>query len=62
MATFRTTQENAFYDVVIDSNMSKSSLIEDAIDWIQANCYPEDVFDKKALEEWAENNGYTKEE
>lgn len=34
------------------------SLLEDAIEWIITNLTPEDVFNKKQLEEWAEDNGY----
>lgn len=34
---------------------------EDLIDHVQNNFKPEDIFDSKELEKWAEENGYTKE-
>jgi hypothetical protein len=39
----------------------KHSTLDVAIDWIQDNLSPEDVFDTKDLQTWAENNGYVKE-
>lgn len=34
---------------------------DDAIGWIRRNLDPEDVFDIKILESWADNNNYIKE-
>jgi hypothetical protein len=34
-------------------------LLRVAIEWIQKNMSPEDVFEIKELKSWAENNGYT---
>lgn len=31
--------------------------LDDAIEWIQENMNPEDVFSDEKLKEWAENNG-----
>lgn len=46
-------QDSEFVSAVISS-----SLLEDAIDWIQNNLNPEDVFDEKTLDTWADENGY----
>ncbi len=32
-------------------------LLEEAIDWIQTNMNPEDVFSEDDLSTWADNNG-----
>lgn len=39
-----------------------STLLEESIDWIQANLDPEDVFSVETLRDWAEDNGYVEEE
>lgn len=39
-----------------------SALLELAIDWLAENMEPEDVFGTQRLFEWAEDNGYVKEE
>ena len=44
----------------INYSISHSAL-DDAIDWIGKELDPDDVFDTKKLEAWAENNGYIKE-
>ena len=36
----------------------RDSMLLWAIDWICENLSPADVFGKKALESWAEENGY----
>ena len=41
--------------------MSESTL-DSAIDWIANNLRPDDVFPSTDLAEWAERNGYKKEE
>ena len=48
-------QDNAFRKYVIPS-----SLLGQAIEWIMNNMKPEEVFEARQLERWAENNGYTK--
>jgi hypothetical protein len=53
MAT-TTRQDNEFAAAVIPG-----SLLELAIDWIQRNLSPEDVFPDKALVNRAEENGYS---
>lgn len=35
-----------------------SALLESAIEWIAKNMSPDDVFSERALEEWAEANGF----
>ena len=35
--------------------------LDDAIEWIKNNLSPEDVFRQKDLDQWAEENEYTKE-
>jgi hypothetical protein len=49
-------------DEQFKESVISSKLLEDALDWISSNMEPEDVFDEKALEEWAEKNDYSKEE
>ncbi len=39
------------------SAMISSTLLEEAIDWIQSNMNPEDVFDEKTLATWAKESG-----
>jgi hypothetical protein len=34
--------------------------LDEAIEWINSNMEPGDVFTEDKLEEWAENNGFTK--
>lgn len=54
---FDSRKEKDFIESVVCS-----SLLEESVDWIQSNLEPEEVFDKEELEEWAENNGYVKED
>lgn len=48
--------EKDFVDSVVSSN-----LLAEAIDWIQSNLEPEDVFSEKQLGDWAAENDYVKE-
>ncbi len=41
--------------------MRPSYPLDDAIEWIKNNLSPEDVFSEKDLDQWAEENEYTKE-
>lgn len=43
-------------------NVMSSSFLEDCISWIATHLSPEDVFSKKDLEAWAEENDYVKKE
>jgi hypothetical protein len=56
-------EDSEFAEVMKDSvdevKMSNTSL-DNAIDWISSNLNPDEVFNDKALKEWAESNGYTK--
>jgi hypothetical protein len=45
-----------------ESLFSGTSLLEDAIDWIRDNMKPDQVFEAKDLQGWAEDNGYVKPE
>jgi N-dimethylarginine dimethylaminohydrolase len=46
----------------LDATISvSSSALDCAILWISSNLSPDDVFDVKDLQSWAEENGYTKE-
>lgn len=36
-------------------------LLDEAIQWIQSNMEPEDVFSNKQLEQWAIDSGYVSE-
>lgn len=60
MANISSNMVNKFEAEVVSANMNMSSLIEDAIRWINYNLSPADVFDTKDLEAWAEENGYSK--
>ncbi len=56
-------QETDFAKVMKDNvdevKMSTTSL-DSAIEWMQSQLAPDDVFTEKQLENWAESNGYTK--
>ena len=52
-----TTKEN---DNFRDEIFSRYAL-DDAIDWINSNLEPEEVFNEKQLENWAIENGYIRE-
>ena len=47
-------QDRDFLESVIPN-----TLLEQAIEWIADNLDPEDVFDKKQLNYWADEQGYT---
>lgn len=57
MTTVR--QDRDFKSIVQD--LIPDGLLQVAIDFIQRNLEPDDVFDEKELKNWAENNGYVKE-
>jgi len=46
-----------FKEAILDDGV-----LQEAINWIQANLSPEDVFSDNALEDWAEENGWVKDE
>lgn len=46
-------QDQDFRDTIVST-----TLLEEAIDWIQSNMDPEDVFSEEDLSHWAESNGY----
>lgn len=52
-----TDQDRKFIADVISN-----TLLEDAIQHIKDNFSPADIFNENELEDWAENNGYIKEE
>jgi hypothetical protein len=57
------SQDRAFLELMqsnAEVKMSTASL-DEAIDWIKNNLKPDDVFDNKELESWAESNGYIQE-
>lgn len=56
MAKFTWQQEEDFLKASMNFSMN------DAIEWIQSNLEPEDVFKIGDLEMWADTNGYIKEE
>lgn len=45
----------------IDEVKISYTALDSAIDWISSEFDPDDIFDTKKLEAWAEENGYTKE-
>lgn len=50
-------QDNEFIAALISRD-----LLEEAISWIAKNLNPEDVFDRRTLEAWANDNGYEESE
>ena len=58
------TQDKAFAEEMRDSVdyvMMSNSALDNAINWIANNLDPDQVFDNKKLQDWAESNGYVKE-
>ncbi len=63
MPKLTSNQGIEFMEKVIYGNFNNAeSFFNDAVNWIIEIYDPEDIFDKKRLEEWAESNGYEKEE
>jgi len=54
--SFNVSDNRYFSDSVID----RDCLLDGAVDWINTNLDPADVFDNSALDGWALNNGYEK--
>ena len=52
-----TDQDQRFIDDVLSR-----TLLEESINWIADNIIPEEVFPEYKLAEWANDNGYIKEE
>ena len=52
-AGFSPTKNHEFMDAVLSQD-----LLDVAVVWISDNLLPDDVFEGKILDEWAENNGY----
>ena len=50
-------QDKAFLASIINA-----TLLEDAINWIQGNMEPQDVFNPGQLEAWADDNDYVRKE
>jgi hypothetical protein len=55
MVTYK--QESSFRDEI--ASEIPRSILETAIEWIKKNMEPDDVFDKRELEDWARSNGFT---
>jgi len=49
-------QDRDFLEEMIGGN----DLLDRAIQWVVANLQPDEVFSEKTLEEWATDNGYSK--
>lgn len=45
----------------LDRIVMGNATLDNAIAWIDSNLDPDEVFDQKKLEAWAESNGYVKE-
>lgn len=45
----------------VESLFNGSTLLDTALEWIRDNMKPNQVFDDKDLEGWAEENGFEKE-
>lgn len=39
-----------------------TGLLENSIEWIRINIRPEDLYSNEQLQDWAESNGYIKEQ
>ena len=50
-----------FEQIMKDKTSIELPSIEDVIDWIRLNLEPESIFNENALENWATNNGFKKE-
>ena len=46
----------------INKTISIRDILDDLLVNIGDNCQPDDVFNEQQLNDWAEQNGYTKEE
>lgn len=56
-------QDEQFIDQVVKPATEFSSeFLDKAIDWIESNLEPNDVFSDKELGAWAEANGYIKQQ
>lgn len=54
--SFNVSDNRYFSDSIID----RECLLDGAIDWINTNLTPDDVFDSSTLDDWALTNGYEK--
>lgn len=57
------TQDKSFEEEMrdsVDEVKMSSGTLSNALYWISRNLNPDDVFNEKQLQEWAESNGYTK--
>ncbi len=52
--SFDVTNNRNFTTTIISGDY----LLDEAVDWIQGNLSPEDVFDSGVLDDWAINHGY----
>ena len=52
---FSPNLNNNFIDAVVQQD-----LLDVAVVWIGDNLAPDDVFSERLLEEWAEDNGYSR--
>jgi hypothetical protein len=59
MANTTRDQDEQFAKLIIPS---PEGLLDELINWISKNLNPDDVFPTKDLENWAEGEGYKKEE
>ena len=50
-------ENQKFIDAVMPLNF-----LQEVLEWIDENMLPEDVYDVRALESWAEENDYKKDE
>lgn len=48
--------------IACTESLRNDRLLKDAIEWIRENMTPEDIFGRESLDEWADNNGYVKED
>ena len=44
------------------TDTQRKAIVDELLEVITANMSPEDVFDEETLKDWAEDNGYVKEE
>lgn len=53
MKSFTTSRNAEFI-----RDMTNSTMLDDAVDWIEVHLTPDDVFTHAELEEWALDNGF----
>ncbi len=64
MANTSTKQDQEFGALIIPHLKVEhpEACLDEVLEWVRKNLNPDDVFSNKQLEDWAEGEGYKKEE